>query len=653
MLYILERMGYRVKKLISKTHSCSCSVCAQHHEHVHNNELKENKFIANLIYIRLAAGAMLFTAGLLTQHRLWFCLISYIILGYDIFAGAILNIFRGKVFDENFLMTVASMGAFIIGEYPEAAAVMLFYQAGEMLQDKAVEKSRKSISELMDIRPDYANKVVGSKTERVSPQEIDVGDIILVSPGEKVPLDGVVVSGDTYIDTRALTGESIPVKAGCGDYVMSGSVNTISPIQIKVEKLFADSTVSKILDMVQYAQNKKAKSEKFITVFARYYTPIVVMLAMCIIIFPSIFTGDFSTWLYRGLVFLVVSCPCALVVSIPLGFFAGIGCASKNGILVKGGNYLEAMSKLDTVIFDKTGTLTKGEFKVVDIVTDHEKSYILKLAAYAEFYSNHPIAKSIKAAYGKDICADMISEYKEIAGKGIDTVIDGKHVKIGNELLINGISPEIVHGTVIHISENDIYLGYIVIDDVIKEDSKSAIEGLRKQNINTVMLTGDTKKSAEYAAKELGITKTYYQLLPQDKVRKTEEIINTKRKDKYVAFMGDGINDAPVLTIADIGIAMGGLGSDSAIEAADIVIMTDEPSKINTAIRISNRTMRIIIENIIFALAVKLIIMILSSFGMANMWMAIFGDVGVALLAILNSLRALKISGNKDKTFNI
>ena len=606
-----------------------------------------------VLIIRLIIGAILFAAGIVTENVLSTPLVSdilfivaYIILGYDIVWNAIKNIFKGRLFNENFLMSIASIGAFAVGEHPEAVAVMLFYQVGEALQERAAQKSRNSITELMDIRPDYANIEVNGTITKVSPSEISIGDIIIVKPGEKIPLDGTITSGETYLDTKALTGESVPRKATSGDTVLSGSLNTGSPIYIKVEKTYGESTVSKILDMVEHAQSKKAKSEKFISVFAKYYTPIVVALAVIVMFIPPLFLGDFRTWIYRGLMFLVVSCPCALVVSIPLGFFAGIGCASKNGILVKGSNFIEKLAKLDTVVFDKTGTLTKGVFAVKDVYSVIDKNELIKYAVYAEFYSTHPIAVSVKNAYNDTIDTSKISNYTEISGMGISADIDGHKVLAGNGRLLesNNISYEKAEshiGSIIYIAVDGKFGGYIVISDEIKSDSKYAISALKQLNIKSVMLTGDVKKNADYTAEQIGIDKVYSQLLPQDKVAKLEEILSSKNPKKNVAFVGDGINDAPVLMRSDVGIAMGGIGSDSAIEAADVVLMTDEPSKIAKASKISAKTMSVIIQNIVFAIGVKVLVMILSVLGISTMWLAIFADVGVSLLAILNSLRAL------------
>ncbi len=636
---------------------CGCSHDHDHHEHgcgcgcgcgcEHGEEDEK------VLTIRLIAGAILFAAGIVTENVLSSPLISdilfvvaYIVLGYDIVWNAIKNIFKGHLFNENFLMSIASIGAFAVGEHPEAVAVMLFYQVGEALQERAAQKSRNSITELMDIRPDYANTEVNGTITKVSPSEISIGDIIIVKPGEKIPLDGTITSGETYLDTKALTGESVPRKAVTGDTVLSGSLNTGSPIYIKVEKTYGESTVSKILDMVEHAQSKKAKSEKFISVFAKYYTPIVVALAVIVMFVPPLFLGDFRTWIYRGLMFLVVSCPCALVVSIPLGFFAGIGCASKNGILVKGSNFIEKLAKLDTVVFDKTGTLTKGVFAVKDVYSVIDKDELIKYAAYSEFYSTHPVAVSVKNAYKDIVDTAKISNYTEISGIGISADIYGHKVLAGNGRLLenNNISHEKAEshiGSIIYIAVDGKFAGYIVISDEIKADSKSAISALKQLNIKSVMLTGDVKKNADYTAEQIGIDKVYSQLLPQDKVSKLEEILSSKNPKKNVAFVGDGINDAPVLMRSDVGIAMGGIGSDSAIEAADVVLMTDEPSKIAKASKISAKTMSVIIQNIVFAIGVKVLVMILSVLGISTMWLAIFADVGVSLLAILNSLRAL------------
>ena len=582
-------------------------------------------------------------------------IVSYIIVGFEILRKAVRNIFRGKVFDENFLMSIATLGAFAIGEFPEAVAVMLFYQVGELFQDYAVDKSRKSIASLMDIRPDYANIIRDGKEEKVDPSEVRIGDTIIIKPGEKVPLDGVVVDGKTTLDTKALTGESVPRGVEVGDQVLSGCINLNGVIKVKVTKEYGESTVSKILDLVENASSKKAKSENFITKFAAYYTPIVVIIAIILAIVPPLIIegANFQDWLYRALSFLVVSCPCALVISIPLSFFGGIGGASKMGVLVKGSNYLEALSNAEIMVFDKTGTLTEGVFEVQNVEPiGISKEELLKIAAYAEYYSNHPISKSIKKAYNKEIDEKEIIDSKEISGKGIEAKIGNQDVLAGNEKLMNekGIEyTKCTHvGSVVYVAIDGKYVGHIVIADKIKEDAKRTIEELRKNNIKeTVMLTGDRKNIGEAVAKELGIDKVYAELLPDGKVEKVEELLKTKLPKGKLAFVGDGINDAPVLAMADIGIAMGGLGADSAIEAADIVIMTDQPSKIISAIKLSKKTMRIVRENIIFAIAVKVLVLILTAVGLSSMWQAVFADVGVSVIAILNALRALRVKNIK------
>ena len=578
-------------------------------------------------------------------------IVSYIIVGFEILRKAVRNIFRGKVFDENFLMSIATLGAFAIGEFPEAVAVMLFYQVGELFQDYAIDKSRKSIASLMDIRPDYANIIRDGKEEKVDPSEVRIGDTTIIKPGEKVPLDGVVVDGKTTLDTKALTGESVPRGVEVGDQVLSGCINLNGVIKVKVTKEYGESTVSKILDLVENASSKKAKSENFITKFAAYYTPIVVIIAIILAIVPPLIIegANFQDWLYRALSFLVVSCPCALVISIPLSFFGGIGGASKMGVLVKGSNYLEALSNAEIMVFDKTGTLTEGVFEVQNVEPiGISKEELLKIAAYAEYYSNHPISKSIKKAYNKEIDEKEIIDSKEISGKGIEAKIGNQDVLAGNEKLMNekGIEyTKCTHvGSVVYVAIDGKYVGHIVIADKIKEDAKRTIEELRKNNIKeTVMLTGDRKNIGEAVAKELGIDKVYAELLPDGKVEKVEELLKTKSPKGKLAFVGDGINDAPVLAMADIGIAMGGLGADSAIEAADIVIMTDQPSKIISAIKLSKKTMRIVRENIIFAIAVKVLVLILTAVGLSSMWQAVFADVGVSIIAILNALRALRV----------
>ena len=579
-------------------------------------------------------------------------LVVYMIVGSDVIKSAVHNILRGQVFDEQFLMTLATVCAFLVGAYPEGAAVMLFYQIGELFQSYAVYNSRKSIAELMDIRPDYANVIRNGEIEKVSPDDVHIDDIIVVKPGEKIPLDGIVTEGNSALDTKALTGESVPRDIKSGDEILSGCINLTGNLSIKVTKIFGESTVSKILDLVENAGSKKAKTENFITRFARYYTPIVVICAVLLALVPSFILGfdHFSTWVYRAMVFLVVSCPCALVISVPLSFFGGLGASSKNGVLVKGSNYLEVVSKIDTVVFDKTGTLTKGTFNVTKIevaenLADFAQEDLLKYAACAEFYSNHPIAISLRKAYGKTIVDSQIASVEEIQGHGILANVEGKQILAGNAKLMKKYEIAFVEadqvGTVVYIAMDGKYAGYIVIADEIKADTVNAIALLRKAGIkNLVMLTGDNKEIAEKIASEIGITKVYSELLPQDKVQKLELIMSESQNG--TVFVGDGVNDAPVLARADVGIAMGGMGSDAAIEAADIVIMTDEISKIATVIKISKKTLKIAKQNIVFALGVKLIVLVLGALGIASMWLAVFADVGVSFIAILNSMRAMK-----------
>ena len=578
-------------------------------------------------------------------------IISYLIVGFEVVKKAIINISHGEFFDENFLMSIATIGAFAIQEYPEAVAVMLFYQLGEYFQSYAVKKSRKSIASLMDIRPDYANLKVDDKIEKVSPEQIKIGNIIVVKPGEKVPLDGIVLKGSSMLDTSALTGESVPREVKANDKILSGCINLNGILEIKVEKEYGESTVSKILDLVENATNKKAKTENFITKFSKYYTPIVVVLALIIAFIPPIVTKtNMLDWIYRALTFLVVSCPCALVISVPLSFFSGIGAASKKGILVKGSNYLELLAKTEIAVFDKTGTLTKGVFEVQKIENkEHiDKKELLELAAYCESYSNHPISISIQKAYGEEIDKKRIIDSKEISGKGIISKIDNKEIACGNIKLMNELNITNIDqiddiGTCVYVAIDKKYAGYILISDNIKDDSNEAITKLKQAGVKrTIMLTGDNKNVAEKVNRKLGLDEVYSELLPIDKVNKLEEILKSKNDDVKLAFVGDGINDAPVLARADIGIAMGGLGSDAAIEAADIVIMTDEPSKIATAIKISRKTLKIVYQNISFALIVKIGVLVLSAFGLASMWAAVFADVGVTVLAILNSFRALR-----------
>ncbi len=581
-------------------------------------------------------------------------IIAYIIVGFDIVKKAIKNITKGEIFDENFLMTIATIGAFGIGEFPEAVAVMLFYQIGELFQSYAVNKSRKSITNLMNIRPDYANIEKNGELQKVEPNNVKIGDIIVVKPGEKVPLDGIVVDGKSTLDTKALTGEPLPREAIKGEEILSGCINLNGVIKIEVTKEYSESTVSKILDLVENASSKKSKSENFITKFAQYYTPIVVIIALLLAIIPPLIIKDaiFSDWLYRALSFLVVSCPCALVISIPLSFFGGIGGASKIGVLIKGSNYLEAIANTEIFVFDKTGTLTKGVFEVQKIkAIDISEEELLKITAYSENYSNHPIALSIKKAYGKEIDEKQIVKTQELPGLGIISKIEEKEILVGNEKLMKEKQIKFTKsnevGTILYVAIEGKYVGYILIADKIKDDSVKLIKELKKNNIKqTVMLTGDRKDVGEYVAEKLKLDKVYTELLPTGKVEKVENLLKEKSKKGKLAFVGDGINDAPVLAISDIGIAMGGLGSDAAIEAADVVIMTDEPSKIVDTIHLSKKTMRIVKENIIFAISIKIFILILSAFGISTMWGAVFADVGVSIIAILNALRVLRVKNN-------
>ena len=599
--------------------------------------------------IQIIISAILFAIGLLVPFsNEWInnglFIISYLVVGCEILKKAVRNIFRGKVFDENFLMAVATIGAFAIGEFPEAVAVMLFYQVGELFQSYAVDKSRKSISSLMDIRPDYANIEKDGKIEKVDPDEVKIGDIIIVKTGEKIPLDGVVVEGTSSLDTMALTGESVPRVVKTEDEVLSGCINKDGLLKIRVTKEFGESTVSKILDLVENASSKKSKSENFITKFAKYYTPTVVIIAVLLAFIPPIILKDFNTfsvWLYRALSFLVVSCPCALVISIPLSFFGGIGGASKMGILIKGSNYLEALANTETVVFDKTGTLTEGIFEVQDIYAEGiEKDELLRIVAHAENYSNHPIAKSVKKAYNKEIDEKIIKNPQELSGKGIWAKIDEKDILVGNEKLMLEEKIDFKKcdevGTILYVAIDKKYVGYVLIADKIKQDSPKTIRELKAMNIKeTVMLTGDKKEVGEYVAKKLNMDKVYTELLPDGKVEKVEELLKQKSEKGKLVFVGDGINDAPVLTISDIGVAMGGLGSDAAIEAADIVIMTDETSKISKAINLSKKTMRIVHENIIFAIFVKIAVLVLTAFGASTMWEAVFAGMNMILKLFL------------------
>lgn len=604
--------------------------------------------------IQIIISAILFAIGLLVPFsNEWITkgiyIVAYLIVGLEIVIKAIKNIFKGEVFDEHFLMAVATIGAFAIGEFPEAVAVMLFYQIGELFQDYAVDKSKESITNLMDIRPDVAVVKRNGKLETVKPETVKIGEEIVVKPGEKIPLDGTIIDGSSMLDTSALTGESVPRSAKIGEKVLSGCINQSGVLTIKVEKEFVESTVSKILDLVENASNKKSKSENFITKFAKIYTPTVVGIAVLLAIIPPFLLnwGSFSEWLERALTFLVVSCPCALVISIPLGFFGGIGGASRKGVLIKGSNYLELLSKTDIFVFDKTGTLTEGVFEVQKInPVDISEEELLKIAAYAESYSNHPISASIKKAYQKEINQEIIEKTEEISGKGIVSQIENKTVVIGNNKIMQEKGIEYKNcndiGTILYVAINNKFEGSIVIADKIKEDAKQTIQGLKRNNVSkNVMLTGDKKEIAEKVAKQIEIDEVYTDLLPDQKVEKVEELMKQKTEKGKLAFVGDGINDAPVLAISDIGIAMGGLGSDAAIEAADIVIMNDKPSKILEAIKISNKTMRIVKQNIIFAISVKILVLILGACGIATMWEAVFADVGVSFIAILNSLRAL------------
>ena len=616
-------------------------------EHELNHE-EENE---NGIVIRITIATLIFIGAILLHptglSRFFIYMSAYLIVGVDIVLRAIKNIFKGEIFDENFLMAIATVGAICIGEYPEAVMVMLLYQIGEKLQDNAVEKSKQSISSLMNIRPDYANVEINGELIKKNPENVKIGDIIKVKAGEKIPLDGKIIDGEASIDTSALTGESVPRTVKIGDKAVSGCINTNGVLTIKVEKEFGQSTVSKILELVEHASSKKAKAENFITKFARYYTPIVVFGAIALAAIPPLlFDAQFSIWFQRALTFLVISCPCALVISVPLGFFAGIGGASKSGILIKGACYIEALSRPYAVVFDKTGTLTKGTFKVTKIqpVEKITADELLKYAAYAENYSTHPIATSLKETYGRNIDTSLIGNVEEISGNGIKAQIDNSEILVGNNKLmtkfgINYISQQNA-GTVIYVAKNNEFVGSITISDELKTDSKATIKNLNKKQIKTVMLTGDNSIPAEYIAKELDIPKVYSELLPAQKVEKLEELISTQKGS--VIFVGDGINDAPVLTRADVGIAMGGLGSDAAIEAADVVIMNDNPSKVVSAIKIAQKTMQIVKENIIFALGIKILFLILGAFGVITMWGAVFADVGVTLIAVLNSLRALK-----------
>ena len=606
------------------------------------------------LLFRIIVAAVLFAAGSLLPLgptvEMGIFLVCYAVIGWDIVWKAVTNILHGQVFDENFLMTIATIGALILGEHSEGVAVMLFYQVGEWFQSYAVSKSRKSIASLMDIRPDYANVERNGKLEQVDPDEVNIGDTIVVKPGERVPLDGKIIKGTSALDTSALTGESMPRDVEPGMEVISGCINQTGILTIQTTKKYGESTVAKILDLVENASDKKGKTENFISRFARYYTPIVVFAAIALAILPPLVTGQpFSVWIYRALTFLVISCPCALVISIPLSFFGGIGGASKIGVLVKGSNYLESLAHTEVVVFDKTGTLTKGSFAVSQIkAIDMKEEQLLELAAYAEDYSNHPISQSIQKAYGKKIDNSRISDVQEIAGHGVRAVIDGKTVLAGNAKLMNreniAYTPSDAIGTVIYLACNGKYAGYIVIEDEVKADAPAAIRALKEVGVRkTVMLTGDADAVGKKVAQKLGLDQAYTELLPADKVDREEAMLKQTSEKGKLVFVGDGINDAPVLARADVGIAMGGLGSDAAIEAADVVLMTDEPSKISAVVRIARKTIRIANENIVFALGVKLLVLILGATGYANMWAAVFADVGVSVIAILNAIRAMRV----------
>lgn len=610
------------------------------------------------ILIRIAVSAVLLIGAVLIPYEgVWRFLLflpAYFVIGWDVLWKALRNIAHGQVFDENFLMALATIGAFCTGffgegEYPEAVFVMLFYQVGELFQSYAVGKSRKSISALMDIRPDYANVEQDGQLVQVDPEEVAVGDVITIKAGEKVPLDGVVLDGTSMVNTSALTGESVPRQVQPGDDVISGCVNQNGLLRVRVTKAFGESTVSKILDLVENASSKKARAENFITRFARYYTPAVVLCAVALAVIPPLFVGGWAGWVEKALIFLVVSCPCALVISVPLSFFGGIGGASRQGILVKGGNYLEVLADTEIVVFDKTGTLTEGVFNVTAIHPEaYSESGLLELAVLAESYSDHPISRSLKEAYGKELDTARVAQVEELSGRGVRAQIDGKTVCAGNDKLMEeiGVKWHPCHrvGTTVHVAVDGVYIGHIVISDQVKEDAKAAVSALKAQGVKkTVMLTGDAKAVGESVAKDLGLDEVYTQLLPADKVEKVEGLLREKSGKGKLAFVGDGINDAPVLSRADIGIAMGALGSDAAIEAADIVLMDDKPSKIAKAMEISKRTLRIVRQNIVFALGVKLLVLVLTPFGLSNMWEAVFADVGVTVIAIINASRALQV----------
>ena len=648
----LEKVKSRIKELEPEVEVHNFET---NRDFVSKSELAENKWVI----LKAISALALLIIGLIFEKEIHdtpyhiaeyaIFITAYIIAGWKVITKAVKNIFRGQVFDENFLMAIATLGAFAIDEMAEGVAVMLFYVVGELFQDIAVNRSRKSIKSLLEIKPDYANLKTDGGTKKVSPESVKVGDYIIVKAGEKIPLDGEITEGNSFVDTSALTGESVPRKVKEKVVVLAGMINQSGVLTIRVTKLFSESSISRILELVENATSKKAETEKFITTFARYYTPVVVFGALLLAVIPPLFFAGqtFNDWIYRALVVLVISCPCALVISIPLGYFGGIGGASRRGILVKGSNYLDALTKVKTVVFDKTGTLTKGEFKVSEVVTQNgfQKNELLRFAAYAESRSNHPIAKSIIEAYEKNIEQSGLSDIQEISGKGIKAKVNGKQIIVGNDKILH--SENIQHnlcevvGTVVHIAVDKVYVGYIIISDTLKDDSIEAIENLKAKNIQTIMLTGDNKSSAEVFAKKLGINKYYYELLPEDKVEQIEKLISSDSKNK-VAFVGDGINDAPVIARADVGIAMGALGSDAAIETADVVLMTDSPMKVVTAIEVAKRTRKIVWQNIGFAMGVKLFFILLGAFGIATMWEAVFGDMGVAIIAILNAMRVMK-----------
>ncbi|MCI7129997.1 MAG: cadmium-translocating P-type ATPase [Lachnospiraceae bacterium] len=618
--------------------------------------------VAFLMLVAIMVGEHSGLSERIQPHGLWalICLIPYLIIGYDILFKAVRNIRNGQIFDENFLMMIATFGAFAVGDYSEAVAVMLFYQVGELFQSYAVGKSRQSISDMMDICPEYANIEEDGALTQVDPDDVEVGTIIVIKPGERVPLDGVVVEGESMIDTAALTGESVPRRAAAGDTIISGCVNGSGTLKVRTTKEFDDSTVARILELVENASSKKAHVENFITRFAKYYTPVVTIGAVILAFVPPIaltiagagsFGALLGTWLYRACTFLVISCPCALVISVPLGFFGGIGAASRIGVLVKGSNYLEAVAQMDTIVFDKTGTLTKGEFKVSEVIpASGTKEELLELAALGEGYSNHPIAASIREAYGRTLDMERVTDAEEISGHGIHTYIDGKEVHLGNAKLMESLQIPFTKsgsaGTVVYIAKERVFAGTIVIADTVKEGAAEALASMKHVGVKkTVMLTGDRREAAEAVARELGIDEVHFELLPADKVTKVEQLLAAQTPKTRLAFVGDGINDAPVLTRADIGIAMGSMGSDAAIEAADVVLMDDDVRKIASLVRIARKTLGIVKQNIVFALAVKLLVLLLGATGYANMWAAVFADVGVSVLAILNSMRTLR--GNK------